>query len=357
MSLPVVRGVALDRRDWPEFTWNADLVEFEGPLISLYKTDQDADALFIWLDKSGLTNRWCVLNVDREPLRLYLTCKKTLKELFFLRESVLMFGVGSAGRRTNLMRVSISNLPQQYCPRDDSYLYEEISTESAKELVVEGTEPRALLLDEDLYLEDITTIPRVVLQLYSFHYGLAYSYRDAVRQKMAQIMEKWRGGINAVNVFSGLRSVIPSVHRPRVLKIQYESPGEIRLDLLPSLFDDVHQSISRLKMDDVYDGLEAIYSDAYAYFRQEKLSGFDDFDSRKAASLTAAQKGALQGLIDRFFDAMSWSVHKSGFDALDPDPLSKLRILLAYYRRLRLLRPLLEQGKLSLPKRIRVAAT
>ena len=350
MSLPSINGTALDREHWPDFTWNADLVEFDGPLISLYKTDQDADALFVWLDKSGQANRWCVLDVDREPLRLYLTREKTLRDLFTLRSEVLMFRVGSGGRRTELMKVSISDLPTQYLPGVDSFLYDEIATEAARDLVVEDTEARALLLDEDLYLEDITIIPRVVLQLYSFHYGLAYSYREAVRQKMAQIMEKWRGGINAVNVFTGLRSVIPSVHRPRVLKLQYASPGEIKLDLLPSLFDDVCQSIARLQDDEIYGDLEDIYADAYAYFKSEALSGFDDAVVRKSSNLTRTQKQSLQELVDRFFEAMSWSEHKDGFDSLDHDPLSKLRVLLAYYRRLRQLRPLLSQGKLSLPQ-------
>jgi len=260
-----------------------------------------------------------------------------------------MFRTGRTGRRSELQRVQISDLPEAYIPTAESFLYDDIATESARELVGEHTEAHSLLLDKELYLEDITVIPKVVLQLYSFHYGLAYSYREAVRQKMSGMMEKWRGGINAVNIFTGLRSVIPSVHRPRVLEIRYASPGEIKLDLLPSLFEDVCQAIDRIADDDAYRDLEAIYTEAYAYYRAEGLSGFDEVGSQRAAALTQAQAAVLQEFVDRFFEAMGWATHKADFDSLERDPLSKLRVLLAYYRRARQLRPLLRQGKLATP--------
>ena len=349
MRLPTIAGKSLTSKEWPDFTWNADLVEFDGPLVSLYKTDDDADALFLWVDRANNADRWCILEVDREPLNGYLRQEIPLAQLFSLQEAVLMFRTGRTGRRSELQRVQISDLPEAYIPTAESFLYDDIATESARELVGEHTEAHSLLLDKELYLEDITVIPKVVLQLYSFHYGLAYSYREAVRQKMSGMMEKWRGGINAVNIFTGLRSVIPSVHRPRVLEIRYASPGEIKLDLLPSLFEDVCQAIDRIADDDAYRDLEAIYTEAYAYYRAEGLSGFDEVGSQRAAALTQAQAAVLQEFVDRFFEAMGWATHKADFDSLERDPLSKLRVLLAYYRRARQLRPLLRQGKLATP--------
>lgn len=345
----MLEGRALSGRDWPDYTWNTDLIEFEGPLVSLYKSSTDSDALFVWLDRRGKSSRWCVLEVDREPLAEYLTQKRTLAQLFELQTTVLVCNVGTSGRRSNMQEVKLVDFPEIYLPRSGSYLFDSISTEEAKALVAETTVRRSFILDNELYLEDVAVIPRVILQLYSFHYGLVYSFRDAVRDKLNAIMGKWRGGINAVNIFTGLRSVIPSVHRPRVVYLHYASPGEIAMDLLPSLFAEVSRALERVADDVQFNKLEAIYQEAYDYFRQEELSGFDDAAAQRVIVLTAAQKEVLTLFINRFFDEMDWSALKNGFDSLQHDPLSKLRVLLAYYRRIRQLRPLLDQRKLIIP--------
>lgn len=349
-SFPQLEGKAIAGNDWPEFTWNADLVDFEGPLVSLYKTSSDADALFIWVDAHRKSSRWCVLEVDREPLADYLTQKRTLANLFELKASVLVFNAGSTGRRSNIQEVKIVDLPELYRPKQGSFLVDEIATDEARALVEEATVRQSFLLNNELYLEDVTVIPRVVLQLYSFHYGLLYSTRDAVREKLHSIMGKWRGGINAVNIFTGLRSVIPSIHRPRVVRLAYASPGEITMDLLPSLYDEVAEAMKRVADDAQFSELQALYDSAYAYFKAEELSGFDDASAQRPIMLSAVQKKKLVEFVDKFFELMHWSSLKGGFDALDHDPLSKLRVLLAYYRRIRQLRPLLEQGKLAVPK-------
>lgn len=342
-----IAGTPLDRDDWPKYTWNADLVEFEGPLVSLYRTDDDRDALFIWVDASRATNRWCIVPVDRTRLAGYLTQQLALRDLIDAQQVLIVVNIGSTGRRTHALWVNRSALPAEYLPGHDSYLTDELATDAARRLVAEETKPYQVRLGGELYADDLTTLPKILSQLYAFQYGLAYIDRDAVRSRITEGMDSWTGGFDSVNLFSGLRSVIPSVHRMRVTGLEYHSPGHIEFNLLQSLLDTVRGDVERLADNQFYREAQDFYKNVGQYMREEGLSGFDDPSRRKSSFLKRGQKSQLTMFIAKFIDLMGWDAQAGALDSLNIDPLSKLRALLAYYRRLRQLRPLLQADKFS----------
>ena len=349
MSFPRIIGQKIEPKVLSKHSWNADLIEFEGPLLSLYKGELGGDLLYAWLDCTETRNRWCVIPVGRKSLRDYLEQEKTLLELYKESEWLIIFHTGSVpNRRNSLQKITWQALPREYLPDQDSYLLPAIATEAAARLAQEVSEEYFLGLDGDMYIDDISTIPKIYQQLYSFHYGLEHLDRDAVRGALSRLAGSWTGGFSAVHLFTGLNAVTPSIHRAKVTEMRFNSPGHIKLDLLPDLAKRIEISASQIQNDESYIALEQYYSSVYTYFKVNKISGFDDERNSVIAKLTPEVVVRLNELIEFFFRLMQWEDYRSSFAYLNVDALHQLRVLLAYYRRLKKLRPYLTTGRLFL---------
>ncbi|MCS4236659.1 hypothetical protein [Stenotrophomonas sp. BIGb0135] len=345
--LPVLPGVLIPKNEKLNFTWNADLVFYDGPLVSLFKKDDD-DFIFFWVDADSRHNRWVVTPVGRGDLAQYLEARLSLRAIIDKAELLLVFEATKQAQRKNARTIVPSKLLAEYMPDQDSFLYESIATEAALQLASADVGKYRIALDGELYIDDIATVPRVYQQLYSFHYGLGNLGRPAVRTTLNRFLTSWKGGINAVNIFTGLRGVTPSIHRARVLELHYASPGHIELELLKEFAADIARTCQQIVPIESYRKSEKLYSDIYVYFRKEQLSGFDSDGGSASHRLTPMQSKALSGFVDEYFDIVNWDRYKNEFQGLGLDPLTQLRMLLAYYRRLRVLRRYSVQGKISL---------
>ncbi len=330
----------------PELIWNSDLIYFDGPLLSLYKKDDGQDYLVSWIDCDDRKHRWAVFPVERETLQMYLNGEITLRSICLEAVNVVLFDTGKDAKRRNF--VELEGFPGDYLPRKTSYLKPEISTEAAKKLIADSPVDMSLGINGELYLEDLELIPKLYQQLYSFHYGVEHLDRPAVRDSVQRSMHNWKGGFGAVNLFSGLKSVTPSIHRARLKELRYNSPGAIKLNLLPSLAEKIKSSMQCLLPQKVYDDSERLYKEVYSYFRDHKITGFDDERSDVQLELTEVQKKDLGFFAKRILDILGWDKHYDALQELGVTEISRLRMLLAYYRRLRRLREFVVAGKLSL---------
>lgn len=347
MKMPLLHGKALAKGEKLNFVWNADLVAYDGPLVSLFKKDDD-DFIFFWVDCDDRHHRWIATPVGRDNLNGYLRENTTLLQIIEEAHSLLVFESTRTAQRRHLRFIQPSQLPESYKPSSDSYLYSSIATESAVQLADLHAKKYKIKLDGELYIDDIATVPKLYQQLYSFHYGLANVDRAAVKEALNRLLKKWKGGINAVNIFTGLRSVTPSIHRARVVHLQYNSPGFIELELLKELADQIDSSCDRIMSDSSFKDAEALYKEIYSYFREEKISGFDSETRVVSTHLTPRQKRRLSEYVADYFNLMGWSSHAENFASLGLEPLAQLRMLLAYYRRLKQLRQLTIAGKIKL---------
>jgi len=344
ISLP---GRKVGSNELPKYTWNADLVAFDGPLLSLFKQNDGKDVLFSWLDCDSRRNRWCVIPVTRSELWSYLNGQISLRSLILALPSIYIFNTGAkASRRTFF---EIEKLPVQYLPEPDSFLTSEISTSAAKRLISEpAVEETLKLVGEEIYLEDLEGIPKLYQQLYSFHYGMGHLGRPAVRDAVQRLMGQWHGGIGAVNLFSGLKNVTPSIHRARVTALDYHSPGSIKMSLLPLLSARIKLAMGKIVKKEDFSQSEELYNRVYSYFRKHQISGFDDERTVIEKDLPPHQINDLRFFITQFFGIMDWNDYAEHFSKLDITPVSQLRMLLAYYRRLRKLREYIIAEKLAL---------
>ncbi|WP_152669960.1 hypothetical protein [Lysobacter capsici] len=344
LNLP---GKSLPKGEKLNFVWNADLITYDGPLVSLFKKEDD-DFIFLWVDCDRYHNRWVVTPINRQDLDSYLQEKLTLRHVIDKAELLLVFEATKSAQRRNARYITPDNLPDSYKPTKNSFLYESIATDAARQLTQVRPKKYKIMLDGELYIDDIATVPRLYQQLYSFHYGLFNVGRPAVKEALTRLLSKWKGGINAVNIFTGLRSVTPSIHRARVVHLQYNSPGHIELELLKDLADEIDSACDKIIPSEGFAKAEALYSEIYAYFRSERISGFDSETRLHTTKLTKSQSQQLTEYVDRYFHLMGWSSYASDFASIGLDPLSQLRMLLAYYRRLRSLRKYTVSGKIEL---------
>jgi hypothetical protein len=347
MSFLHIEGQKIDARTLSKHQWNADLIEFEGPLLSLYKSESGIDLLYAWLDCTSTRNRWCIIPIARKFLRDYLEQQITLRDVYMASEWVVVFHTGGSAKRSAFLRTSWDKLPEAYLPELDSFLTPEIATPAAEKLAEEVTESYFLGLDGELYIDDFSLVAKIYQQLYSFHYGLEHLDRPAVHGALSKLAGNWTGGFSAVHLFTGLNSVTPSIHRAKVSEIQFASPGHVKLNLLVDLARRIEISARQIIDEESFVALEQYYSTVYRYFKENKISGFDD-ERVISASLAPEVLTRLKEFVDFFFGLMSWESYRPSFNYLNVDALHQLRVLLAYYRRLRKLRPYLVGGNLFL---------
>lgn len=262
--------------------------------------------------------------------------------------SVTVFDSWPSARKSNMKRTTWNQLPDHYLPESDSYFAVEIATPEARQLAEELSSEYSIKLAGELYLEDLAGIPKLYQQLYSFHYGLEHLSRAAVRTTITNLIGKWKGGFSAVNLFTGLKNVTPSIHRARLENLHYASPGHITMELLPAMASRIKQVADALGNDDAYAKAEELYRDIYRYFRSNEIAGFEDERNSKESKLTPAQTKDLKKFVDTFLELLGWQAYRDSFIALDIGPLSQLRALLAYYRRLRRLLSYANSGLIEL---------
>lgn len=341
-----IGGKSIASKDVPKYTWNADLVYFDGPLISLFKGDDGADALFVWLDCNEVKNRWCIVPIVRGDLEGYLSGEISLKSVYESAGFLTVFDRNSALKRGGFKRAKFSDLPKEYLPSDDSFLTDDISTDEAKAFVLDVPQEYDLGLDGEIYMEDMSIIQKLYQQLYSYHYGLEHLGRLAVRNTVSNLMSDWSGGFSAVNLFSGLKNVMPTVHMPRIVEMRYNSPGHIKLSLLESMAKKIERAAEIIVDEKVFSEFEGLYKDIYKFFKGNDIAGFDDERNVSDDNLTEGQLESLTRYRERFFSMMEWEVYQDRFSSIDVGVLGQLRSLLAYYRRLKQLRRYMVDGKL-----------
>jgi hypothetical protein len=88
-------------------------------------------------------------------------------------------------------------------------------------------------IDGEWDLVDLNEFPRIYRQLYSVIYSFEGEFSPSRNERIDEIFTRhpWKGGFSTINWFSDLYSVIPAKDRPKVLSMQYASPGWIDLGL------------------------------------------------------------------------------------------------------------------------------
>lgn len=120
--MKTINGIASEFR-FSKLHKCADLISYEGPLLSHYVSEHGDNYVFYWVDTDEKYNRWLLVRTTLDALRLYITKDITLRQLISNPEDgvVWMTDVDNEIRFHNSMMVPVSNLPDEYMPAQDSY--------------------------------------------------------------------------------------------------------------------------------------------------------------------------------------------------------------------------------------------
>lgn len=126
------------RFDFSNFKKIADLIFFEGPLLSHYVSKKGDDYLFYWVDRDEKDNRWLVLRVSMANLQKYIGKELSLRELIENPNDGFLYSVDIDNdlQYHSVKLVQPSTLPKEYLPEEDSYYaFEPIPTLGANEMI------------------------------------------------------------------------------------------------------------------------------------------------------------------------------------------------------------------------------
>ncbi|HBH7063123.1 TPA: hypothetical protein KWH93_004804 [Enterobacter cloacae] len=348
-----LKGERLKVSSLPNYNLFAHLIDFDGPLLSLFRGDDNIDALFVWVDNNNTSNRWCIIPVERSDLNDYLSENLTLKDLVLRNDKVIYFNYRETIRddgpvlvRSSCILVEINDIPEDYLPKNNSYLYNEICTSEAISLKNEICSDYDLGIDKELYFDDIAIIPRKFIELYSFHYSLDHLHIPAIRERVVDLTDKWDGGISVVNMFSGMNNLIPTIHKPRVLSLAYNSPGNIKLNLISDLAEEIKISIAASMSDIRFNRMSRFYDSTYKYFKTHGISGFDTDTGINNINLIDEVNQNLDKRTRIFIKLLKLDSYERVMKWIGGNELQRLRTILAYYRRFKVLSKYQRDGKL-----------
>lgn len=342
-----IPGTTIKASDLPTYEWNADLIAFDGPVLSLYKGADGSEAFYLWLDCNEKRHRWAVLPVESEAVEGYLARQYSLLQIVQWANSIVVFDYDGQ-KRTNIVRTSCESLPVEYLPKEDSFLTPSIATQDAIRLAHEQTLTYTIKLDKRMFFAELGRIPYLFEQLYAFHYGLAHLAREVVQATFISNVQSWTSGLRSVQLFHGLMGIIPSFHQPKVRTMQYASPGHIELQLLTEIVGEIYSTASHINTESKYRTAKRLYADIYTYMRSESISGFDKDTNYKASSLTTQQTETLRSFVESFVKVLGWTNYQNALDQMGASPLLQLRAILSYFRRLDELNKFIQSGVIKL---------
>ena len=124
--------------DFSQFKKVADLIYFEGPLLSHYVSSKGDDYLFYWVDRDDSDNRWLVLRVSMANLQKYIGNVLTLRDLIENPNDGYLYSVDVNNDICyhDIKLIQPSALPEEYLPeRESYYAFEPIPVDGAEEMM------------------------------------------------------------------------------------------------------------------------------------------------------------------------------------------------------------------------------
>ncbi|MDM0007164.1 hypothetical protein QTI51_17490 [Variovorax sp. J22G73] len=236
-----------------------DLIEADGPLLSLY-TDLRDNWLYLWCDTDRVkVNRWMLIKAPRTSLVEFFSQRISLRALIENSPSVIMLDE-TAVRSEKVDDLGIPQEPtislkrrfiklddptdvQAYWPSDRSFFNPELA--EGIDIRQEFAPSKHLIpVDGRWYFKDLDSFSRTYAKLYAFLYSTKPQFINSMSARLYSLLRApWTGGYSRVNLFSSLRRGLPALHDLQIDSFSYASPGAIEVEALPSICEDVSRII------------------------------------------------------------------------------------------------------------------
>ena len=118
-----IRGLKLKRFSLQNLDKVADLIFFDGPLLSYFEDERENGYLYYWCDVGQECNRWLIFRIAPEHLKLYLSKQIPLHDLVVdpIDGFLYLVDIDSELQFKNTYLVKPERLPHSYIPDPNSY--------------------------------------------------------------------------------------------------------------------------------------------------------------------------------------------------------------------------------------------
>ena len=333
MMMEPVNGLRLKAFFLKNLEKIADLIYFDGPLLSHFKNEDGDSYLYYWCDADEVYNRWLVFRVTDEDLNQYLLRQSSLREIILDLADGFMYvaDIDDDLNFDNVYIIQPEDLPTVYFPDVDSfYEFEPVYAEQEHER--RQQEKYRILLDKAWSLKDLAEFPRVYSQVYAFLYSFQAPLAEAddvEKLRSAYTTYPWQGGYSTVGFYNKIQKFVHPDHKPDISAIQYASPGWMDLEL----FNPTALLIEKIVLSFVKseDELKTLYKNVYKELGTRKLIKFNV--QLKDSKLNEENKKFIDESVRHFAELMEFEYIDRINDLAD-NPLTILKILLSFYRRI-----------------------
>ena len=202
-----------------------------------------------------------------------------------------------------------------------------------------------LEMDAEWGLLELSGFGRQYVQVYSIVYALHFGAEEEdpeERTVHAFGAFPWIGGWSAVDFYDSLRIAVPAGHRPRIVAMQYASPGYIELAVAVGVALNIRRIVDHVCS--IIERANDTYSKLYKAAMERKLLRVD---ARRAQMKLARDELDFAEEATRRLAAMMGLDLMDELERLTETPLMRMKILFSLYRRVR------DLAKIQKSKRIR----
>lgn len=197
-------------------------------------------------------------------------------------------------------------------------------------------------IDGQWEISDLKTFSDSVQDCYSFGFALLGAAGRATTKKITSLFHKhpWRGGFSSVNFFRELYHNIPNEDRAGIRQIAYASPGEIKFYMNGDVADSIRELVNLINEENS-PSLEA-YKTTHRHLQDmgwlSKSASDVNLSVQEVEDLNAILEASCEAI--GIADSTEHILELAG-----GDPLSGIKMVLAYHRRLQALADYVATGK------------
>lgn len=301
-----------------DLQWLANLIEFEGPLLSVFKARKNK-YLYYWCDCNGESNRWMICRVSQTNLIRLINKQLSLDELIpdSLEDDFVYFeDVDGDGKATAVKLVNVTNVPTEYFPKEGSYLpYVVDVNDENYNIIIEKT-------PGDSNLQDL---------LKHFAQAYAFLYNIVKYQSKRLAAHPWKGGFSSLHFSRELLHSIAVSDYPEVQSMAFSSPGYIAYKSDNSISYVVSRCVK--KYIEQLDLVNKLHSDMMNFIRQNGLNNDNiDPETQTSDEINISLKDFAKQLYD-FFDLP----HSQNYFDTKKTPFMLAKMMLFFLKRIKTL--------------------
>jgi len=207
--------------------------------------------------------------------------------------------------------------------------------------MAEEWETYKIFLDGEWSLAEFYELPHAYSQVYAFVYALESP--DGIEDYGAVLRYAdypWRGGFSSFNFYRQLQEAVPGEDRPRIISIQYASPGWMELSLAVGAALSIRTIIKAFIAS--ASELDSLYHKIYKNIHDRRLM---NVEARQAVlKLKDEELRFLEGSIKRLARLLKIPASEVLL-AQSENPVARIKMLLSLFRRVETLAEYEKKGK------------